>query len=163
MIHSILPFWAPYGRGKNHKRLPGHLWKTFLIPLSQVQPQHLPVFSVKLFHNFPGVFQLIWWYPCISFFWASCLFDKVLGFLKLLVYSSNLSCVGDYFTFHDFFNLPFHVSFDIFGFSWRSFSVRSIGDFIWFKMRDVKYRMNFRAWWNIEFECSVSYFSQNFE
>src|ERR1700761_1650733 len=106
---------------------------------------------MESFHLFPGVFQPLRWFPGILILGASCPLDDVSKFFERVLYSSNLSCVGDYLTLHDFLNLPFHVALNIFGFPGRLFSVRTVGDFVWFQKRDMEDRVNFPAWRDIEF------------
>ena len=159
IIHSTVPLWALYDRCKNHESLLSHLLKTFLILLNQVWLRHSWVFPLKIFHNFPGIYQPLQWFTGILIIWAFCPFYKVTEFFKLRIYSSNLSRIGNDFTLHDFLNFPLHVSFVIFRFSWRLLSVRSIRDCIQFKEWEVKYGMDFPGRWDIEFECPVSSFS----
>ena len=71
--------------------------------------------------------------------------------------------MGDYFTLHDFLNLPFYVAFDIFRFPWRLFSVRSIRYFVRFAQLHVKDRVNFPAWRDIKFQISLVSFFEHFE
>ena len=149
--------------GKNLERLLVHLRKTFLILLNEVRSRHPLVFPKKFLHYLPGVYQPLRWFPGIFILWASCPFHKVAEFFKLFIYSSNLSLIGDYLTLYNFSNLPFHVAFDVFGFPRRFFSVRSIGDLIWFKHWYVKDWVDFPAWRDIEFESSVSSFFEDFE
>jgi len=101
--------------------------------LSQVRPRHLGIFPMKIFHRFPIVFQPLGLFPGVSIHQASCPFDKIWEFLELLVYPSDLSCVGDYLTFNDSLHLAFEVSFDVLWFSWGLFSVGSGRDFIGFQ------------------------------
>jgi len=107
IIHSIFPFRAPHSRGKNHRRLLVHRWKTFLMSLDLSRARHLRTFSMKPFHLFLRVIHTFGWLPSILILHAAFPFHKIVKLFHLFTPSSNLSRVRNDLTLDDPFYLPF--------------------------------------------------------
>ena len=104
IIHSIDPLGAPHSRGKNHRRLLVHRWKTFLMLLDLAQARHLRVFSMKPFHLFLRVLHTLGWLPGIFILRASLPFHKIPKLLYLFIPSSNLPRIRNDLAFDDPFD-----------------------------------------------------------
>lgn len=125
----------------------------------QVRSLYPLVFPMKLFPQFPSVCQPLLCFPVVFIFWPSCPLYKVPEFFELQNYPSDLSHINNYLTSGNFFNLPPHVAFDIFRFPWGLFSVGLVGDFIWFKARDVQNWVDLPARPDIQSEYPITHLS----
>jgi len=107
IIQTIFPSRAPHSRGKNHRRLLVHRWKTFLMSLDLFLARHLRVFSMKPFHLFRRILHTLGWLPSILILRAAFPFHKIPQLFHLFIPSSNLSRVRNDLTIDDPFCLPF--------------------------------------------------------
>jgi len=101
-----LPSRDPHSRGKNHRRLLVHRWKTFLMLLDLSQARHLRVLSMKPFHLFLRVLHTFGWFPSILVLGAAFPFYKILKLFHRFIPSLHLSRVGNDLTLDDPFYLP---------------------------------------------------------
>jgi len=107
-IYTIyFPSRAPYNRGKIHRRLHVHRWKTFLMSLDLSLTRHVRIPSLKPFHLFLRVLHTFGWLPSILILRAALPLHKIPQLLHRLLLSSNLSPVGNDLALDYPFYFPF--------------------------------------------------------
>jgi len=103
---AYLPSLAPDSRGKNHRPLHLHRWKTFLMLLDLLRALHLRAFFMKPFHLFLRVLHTFEWLPSILVLCAAFLFYKIRKLFHRFIPSPHLSRAGNDLTLDDPFYLP---------------------------------------------------------
>jgi hypothetical protein len=131
-------------------------------PFNTTRPLSFPAYPGFLYEISPlllGIYQPLRWFPGVLVLRTSFPFNKISQLFHALIPSPNLSCIRDYFTLNNSFNLPFQITFDVFWFPGGLVSVRSVGGSIRFQQRNVEDGVNFPPRRDIEFVCPVSFFS----
>ena len=96
----------PHSRGKKHRRLLVHPWKTFVMLLDLSWARHIRIFSLEPFPLFLRVLHTFRWRPSILILYAAFPCHKISKLFHRLIPPSNLSHVRNDLILDDPFYLP---------------------------------------------------------